>query len=99
MLGLFTRTGCWAALSLLALFYLAAIPLSGAPQAGAEGAYLIVNKTLIEAAAVCVMLAFDTGAIAGLDLVLTGRRRRRKISLEADVQSAAEPRAEATVDV
>jgi thiosulfate dehydrogenase [quinone] large subunit len=96
MLGLFTRVGCWAALFLLAMFYLSAIPFSGVPQAGAEGAYLIVNKTLIEAAAVGVVLAFDTGRIAGLDLVLAGRRRRRKVT---ETQPAAEPRAEATLDV
>ena len=86
MLGMFTRTGCWAALCLLALFYLAAVPLGGVPQAGAEGAYLIVNKTLIEAAAVCVVLAFDTGGIAGLDLFLRARRRRRKVKLASEVQ-------------
>lgn len=90
MLGLFTRTGCWAALCLLALFYLAAIPLGGVPQAGAEGAYLIVNKTLIEAAAVCVMLAFDTGAIAGLDLFLRARRRRRSVNLAREAHAPAE---------
>ena len=33
-----------------------------------------MNKTLIEAAAVFVLLAFGTGRIAGLDLLLSGRR-------------------------
>jgi thiosulfate dehydrogenase [quinone] large subunit len=89
MLGLFTRTGCWAALFLLALFYLSAIPLAGVPQSGAEGAYLIVNKTLIEAAAVCVVLAFDTGRIAGLDQLFEARRLRRKTSPLADQSPAA----------
>lgn len=88
MLGLFTRTGCWGALFLLAMFYLSAIPFAGVPQAGAEGAYLIVNKTLIEAAAVCVVLVFDTGRIAGLDLVLAAKRRR-KVKPAADKQAAA----------
>jgi thiosulfate dehydrogenase [quinone] large subunit len=69
ILGLFTRTGCWGALFLLVLFYGSSIPLSGIPQAGTEGAYLIVSKTLIEAGGVCVLLAFDTGRIAGLDLL------------------------------
>jgi thiosulfate dehydrogenase (quinone) large subunit len=73
-LGLFTRIGALGALGLLSLFYLAAIPTAGLPQPGAEGAYLFVNKTLIEAAAVCVLLAFDTGRIAGLDLLFSGRR-------------------------
>jgi len=78
MLGLFTRIGCWGALFLLAAFYLSMIPFAGVQQPGAEGAYLIVNKTLIEAAAVCVLLAFNTGSIAGLDRLLAGAKRQRK---------------------
>ena len=54
---------------LLALFYLAAIPLDGVARPGAEGTYLIVNKTLVELGAACVLLACRTGAIAGLDLL------------------------------
>ena len=88
MLGLLTRTGCWAGLFLLASFYLAAIPLGGVSQAGAEGAYLIVNKTLIEAAALCVVLSFNTGAIAGLDLLLA-RRQRRKTITRSEVEPAS----------
>jgi thiosulfate dehydrogenase [quinone] large subunit len=68
-LGLFTRAGAWGALGLLGLFYLAWIPTTGVHERGAEGAYLIVNKTLIEAAAVAVLLAFRTDRIAGLDLL------------------------------
>jgi len=66
MLGLFTQTGCIGAMGLLALFYISAIPL-GAPESHAEGTYLIVNKNLIELAAVGVIFAFRTGQIAGLD--------------------------------
>jgi thiosulfate dehydrogenase [quinone] large subunit len=73
MLGLLTQLGCWGALALLSLFYLSAVPASGVPQAGAEGAYLFVSKNLIEAAAVVVLLAFRTGRIAGLDLLLAKR--------------------------
>ncbi|HSC28566.1 MAG TPA: DoxX family membrane protein [Vicinamibacterales bacterium] len=72
MLGFFTQLGCALALLLLATFYLSAIPLQGFPEPHAEGTYLIVNKNLIEAAAVCVLLAFRTGRIAGLDC-LRGR--------------------------
>lgn len=74
ILGLFTRFGCWGALLFLTLFYLLAIPWAGVPQAGNEGTYLIVNKTLIEGVAVGVLLAFNTGTIAGLDLFLVNRR-------------------------
>jgi thiosulfate dehydrogenase [quinone] large subunit len=72
MLGLFTQLACAGALALLAMFYLSGIPTRGVHQPGAEGAYLLVNKNLIEAAAVAVVLLFRTGRIAGLDL-LRGR--------------------------
>jgi thiosulfate dehydrogenase [quinone] large subunit len=74
ILGLFTRIGAWGALLFLSLFYFLYVPLTGVPQLGNEGTYLIVNKTLIEAVAAGVLLAFDTGAIAGLDLLLRGRK-------------------------
>lgn len=69
MLGLYTQLAGAGALALLAMFYLSYPPTSGAPEAGAEGSYLFVNKNLIEAAAVLVLLAFRTGRIAGLDLL------------------------------
>ena len=75
ILGLFTRIGTWAALVMLSLFYVLYIPTAGVPQAGNEGTYLIVNKTLIEAAAVLVLIAFDTSKLAGLDLFLQRRSR------------------------
>jgi len=69
VLGLFTQAGALGALGLLTLFYLSAIPISGLPEAHAEGTYLLVNKNLVEAGAVFVLLAFRTGRIAGLDLL------------------------------
>jgi thiosulfate dehydrogenase (quinone) large subunit len=74
ILGLFTQAGCVGALLLLALFYLSSIPTSGVHQTGAEGAYLLVNKNLIEAGAVLVLLLFGTGRIAGLDRLWAGGR-------------------------
>jgi len=79
LLGLFTRVGAVAALVFLSLFYLLYVPILGVPQPNAEGTYLIVNKTLIEAIAVIVLLAFDTGRIAGLDLLW---QRKRSSSVE-----------------
>jgi thiosulfate dehydrogenase [quinone] large subunit len=79
LLGLFTRIGASGALLLLSLFYLLYVPTLGVPQPNSEGTYLIVNKTLIEAIAVIVLLAFDTGRIAGLDLLW---RRKRGSSVE-----------------
>jgi thiosulfate dehydrogenase [quinone] large subunit len=69
MLGLFTQLACAGAIALLALFYLSWLPTRGVHQPGAEGSYLLVNKNLIEAAAVFVVLVFRTGRIAGLDLL------------------------------
>ena len=88
ILGLCAKAGCWGAIIFLALFYFVSVPLAGIQQPGAEGAYLIVNKTLIEAVAVCVLLAFRTGEIAGLDLLLA----RRKARLASDSLTAESAR-------
>ena len=85
ILGLFTRIGAWGALLFLSLFYFLYVPLRGVPQLGNEGTYLIVNKTLIEAVAVGVLLVFNTGAIAGLDLFL----RRRKLKHRHHIEEAS----------
>ena len=83
MLGLFTQFGCWLALGLLTLFYLAAVPTHGTPMPNAEGTYLLVNKTLVEWAAVLVVTTFRTGRIAGVDLLL-----RRRMPVATRVASA-----------
>jgi len=80
ILGLFTQTGCWGALAFLTLFYVSSIPTGGVPQPGAEGTYLLVNKNLIEAGAVLVLLVFRTGTIAGLDLLRAGTTNRRVVA-------------------
>ena len=74
MLGLLTQIGCVGAVVFLATFYLSQPPFSGMPQTGAEGTYLFVNKNLIELVAVLTLLAFRTGAIAGLDQLWVRRR-------------------------
>jgi thiosulfate dehydrogenase (quinone) large subunit len=71
--GLFTQAGCAGAIALLTMFYLSAIPTTGAPQPGAEGTYLIVSKNLVELCAVIVVFSFRTGQIAGLDLLRPSR--------------------------
>jgi thiosulfate dehydrogenase [quinone] large subunit len=85
MLGLFTQLGCVIALALLIAFYVSAIPLEGTPQPRAEGTYLIVNKNLIEAAAVGVVFAFRTGRIAGIDIL---RRRPASAAVRANEAAA-----------
>lgn len=73
LLGLFTQVGGWGAAAFLTLFYLTALPTRGVPTPGAEGTYLLVNKNLIELTAVLALLAFRTGAIAGLDALWARR--------------------------
>jgi len=74
MLGLFTQLACAGALALLVLFYLSWLPTRGVYEPGTEGNYLLVNKNLVEAAAVFVVLVFRTGRIAGLDVALARPR-------------------------
>jgi len=88
MLGLFTQLGCAGAIAFLTLFYLSQPPLSGMPQTGAEGAYLVVNKNLIELAAVVAVMAFRTGATAGLDRLLLLRGHREVIDAGRTQHSA-----------
>jgi thiosulfate dehydrogenase [quinone] large subunit len=83
MLGLFTQLACAGALALLALFYVSWLPTRGVYEPGAEGNYLLVNKNLIEAAAVAVLYLFRTGRIAGLDL-LRARAAPQPISPAAE---------------
>jgi thiosulfate dehydrogenase [quinone] large subunit len=90
LLGLFTRTGTVSALVLLVLLYVTHIPMLGVPVPGAEGSYLFVDKNLVEAAAVLVLLVFPTGRIAGLDLWLVARRRRKALEAEGPAEAPTE---------
>ena len=76
MLGLLTQPACAGGITMLALFYVSAMPMSGLPEPRSEGAYLIVNKNLIELAALAVIFTFRTGRIAGLDRWFAEARRR-----------------------
>jgi thiosulfate dehydrogenase [quinone] large subunit len=93
MLGLFTQLGAVSALVLLAFSYVSYVPTYGVVVPGAEGNYLFVNKNLVEAAAVLVLLVFRTGRIAGLDLLLAHRRLRkaRAKAEPAEVATEAAP--------
>lgn len=74
MLGLLTRAATVAGIVLLALYYVAAPPFVGyVYDMPTEGSYLIVNKILIELAALLVLLAYPTGTAFGLDRFLARR--------------------------
>lgn len=72
ILGLFTRLAAYAGMTLLFMYYLNNIPLIGIEYSlPAEGNYLIVSKTLIEASALLVLAIFPTGSAFGLDIFIS----------------------------
>lgn len=68
MLGLLEKTAALSGVILLLLYYIANPPFPGYSYSSpAEGSYLIVNKILIELAALLVLFLFPTGKIVGFD--------------------------------
>ena len=68
VVGFMTREATIAGIALLALYYLAAPPLLGFTYSmPPEGSYVIVNKVLIELAALTVVALLPTSNIIGLD--------------------------------
>ncbi|HEX5669302.1 MAG TPA: hypothetical protein VFX73_10890, partial [Chitinophagaceae bacterium] len=67
LLGLKVRWGCIAGILLLAFYYLAHPPFSSLPQGPAEGSYWVVNKNLIEMAALLVIYQFPLTSVFGLE--------------------------------
>ena len=75
LVGIFSRTAAFAGVVLLALYYLAAPPFPTLEYAmPAEGSYLIVNKILVELAALLVIMVFPTAHRIGLDRLLFKKR-------------------------
>ena len=75
ILGLFTRWIAYAGMTLVLLYYLSSPPLLGLEYSvPTEGNYLIVNKNLIEAAALLLLAVFPAGRQYGLDLLLTNKK-------------------------
>ncbi len=67
VVGLGSRTAALLGMVVLGLYYLANPPLPGLETTiPAEGSYMIVNKTLIEIAALWVIRAFPTDDLVGL---------------------------------
>ena len=71
MLGLYTKIGTIGAAVFLFLFYISNPPLVGVKFMAGEGNYLIVNKNLVELAAVMVLLVFPVCSRWGLDRLLS----------------------------
>jgi thiosulfate dehydrogenase [quinone] large subunit len=79
ILGCFTRLASAAGILLLLLFYLCNPPFVGyfysIPM---EGSYIVVNKNLVELAALAVILTTGSGRVAGLDRIIDRLVRRRQ---------------------
>jgi thiosulfate dehydrogenase (quinone) large subunit len=67
VIGLKTRWASVLGMGLLALYYLAHPPLPNLPQGPAEGSYWLVNKNLVEIAALWVIMVFPTAWAFGLE--------------------------------
>lgn len=75
ILGLFTRVFTWAGMALVMLYYLANPPFIAYKYSmPPEGSYIIVNKNLIEVAALFVLALFPTSMHVGLDKLLQKER-------------------------
>ncbi len=70
ILGLLERWAAIAGIVLLLMYYLAHPAFPGVPQGPAEGSYWLVNKNLIEAAALGVVFAFPTAQFFGVRRLL-----------------------------
>jgi thiosulfate dehydrogenase [quinone] large subunit len=76
VLGCFTRTAAAAGMLVILMFYLCNPPFVGYFYSiPTEGSYLIVNKNLVELAALAVILVTRTGRDAGLDRLWPRRVR------------------------
>lgn len=72
IVGLFTRVAAISGAILLMLYYLNNPPLIGLEYSiPAEGNYLVVSKTLIEAISLLVLAIFPVGKFAGLDSIIS----------------------------
>jgi thiosulfate dehydrogenase (quinone) large subunit len=67
LVGIKVRWGCIGGILLLLLYYLAHPPFSDMPQGPVEGSYWIVNKNLIEMAALFVIYQFPLTSVFGLE--------------------------------
>ena len=78
ILGCFTRLASASGLLVILLFYLCNPPFVGYFYSiPTEGSYLVVNKNLVEAAALAVILTTGSGRATGLDLIIHRLSRGR----------------------
>jgi thiosulfate dehydrogenase (quinone) large subunit len=74
LIGIRVKWGCVGGVLLLLFYYLAHPPLPGFPQGPSEGSYWIVNKNLVEMAALFVIYQFPLTALFGLEHLFTKKK-------------------------
>jgi thiosulfate dehydrogenase [quinone] large subunit len=78
VLGCFTRLASLGGIVLILMFYLCNPPFVGYFYAiPTEGSYLVVNKNLVELAALVVVFLTRSGHVAGFDRIIHGLVRGR----------------------
>ena len=78
ILGLFTRLASLGGIGFILLFYLCNPPFVGYFYSiPSEGSYLVVNKNLVEVAALAVVFTTGSGKVAGIDRIIHGLIRPR----------------------
>jgi thiosulfate dehydrogenase [quinone] large subunit len=79
ILGAFTRVAIISGIVLMVFYYLSHPPFVGLKYAvPSDGSYLVVNKMVIEAVALAVLLVFPTWKEWGVDRWIFGRRSKIK---------------------
>ncbi len=88
--GCFTRLASASGMLVILLFYLCNPPFIGyfysVPM---EGSYLLVNKNLVEVAALAVVFTTGSGRVAGLDRIIHALLRRPALSRSETRPAAA----------
>ena len=67
LIGIKVKWGCVGGIMLLMLYYMAHPPFPGLPQGPSEGSYWVVNKNLIEMAALFVICQFPLTTVFGFE--------------------------------
>lgn len=80
LLGIKVRWGCIAGIILLALYYIAHPPFPGLPQGPAEGSYWVVNKNLIEIAALLVIYQFPLTSVFGIEGMFAKQKAKTQLN-------------------
>lgn len=74
IIGFKTKWASIIGIGLLLMYYFAHPPFPGYPQGPSEGSYWLVNKNLIEAAALFVVFLFPTDFVFGIEKLFNRKK-------------------------